>query len=182
MRPWHKRCPPLVAALCSFPLVPVAARGAPARPGGRCRSAPRRRWVWRRWPLRPRPPVRPGCGGRWGCPPWPIGGPSAPLVVSPAVFAYDLRGFLVVGRPGAVRSLRAVGLGVGGRWGCPPRSDTALRSRTAPGRPSWLGDCGRGIAFSPCSAFLPPAMPPTVPPVKGHDERPTVGLWAALDG
>lgn len=175
---------PSVPGLWSSLLVPVAAWGS--RPGrrGRCRSVPRRRWGWRRCPLRPRPRRPSGCGGRWGWPPWPIGGPSAPQVVSPAVVVFP--GLCVVvgvwgGGGGPFRVGRS--FVCGGPVGLAPlRSIPPAASRSVPAAPLVAWWFRPGVALVARLMAGPAGRLPHRPrPVKGRDKRPTVGLWAALD-
>lgn len=134
---------PLALAV-SFPGASRAAWGAPARPVGRCRSGPALRGS--AGPLRPRPPVRPGCGG---LAPLACRRPLGSLVVPPALVGVGLRC-----GPGGGR-WRGAGRGA---WPVVVRS--VARYRSTPGRPppvrvprpSRRGDSARGRAWCPCVA------------------------------
>lgn len=93
----------------------------------------------------------------------------------------DLRGLVCWGGRGwAVRFGRSVSTsGAGGAGPLARIPPSALGP--PPATLSWIGGCGRGRAGASCVAFLPPAMTPTKPAVKGQDKRPTMGPWAALD-
>lgn len=134
---------PLALAV-SFPGASRAAWGAPARPVGRCRSGPALRGS--AGPLRPRPPVRPGCGG---LAPLACRRPLGSLVVPPALVGVGLRC-----GPGGGR-WRGAGRGA---WPVVVRS--VARYRSTPGRsppvrvprPSWRGGSARVGAWCPCVA------------------------------
>lgn len=96
--------------------------------------------------------------------------------------------FCRVGFPGAPPVRPSPPLAAGpAAAGCPSWSLPVLpgsrpsRGGRAPGRMR-----ARYARPPPLAFGLPPQggaqYQPTTPPVKGQDERPTVGLWAALDG